>query len=1212
MTFLSTDLYTTSGDAKVLKTWTQFVQKYDSSSFYNWEQDNIPLYDLEDRTNYLWEHAGYPASSCPGLAFAVSSTAQQVDLDCNPNLFSTVSAAIAGLPRVLRFPVLIEVASFGNLGKLELNNITCEDGGSLEIVNRNFSKLYSASSLVVAGDGGGGITGVAAAVSSLDASNTLYYSSALALGGGGARDGTVFSSIAAQPEGLNTHNRVVWQPAGFTITNASGSLVKTRTNRLVCNPTSRTNLVNDKENIFSLSAIYDDGASDATIAKLDASSYHQGTDLLLSRQDNGWHSNAVGMIYGNYLRKVKIENCVGPIFIRNFVVDGTGADTATQAVQSTEIGIEVNNSNIILENCTAERCSDAGIQFNNSKITVTRGLVGYRNYKMNGAASRDTSSLGAGIRLVNSDVTLSAYTDPQTTKGVDFILHFAHNDVGIDMINSKLHGGITRPSGGNAESITYLQASYNGRSSGNTNPATMASSTAFGAGINLTNSHLDFDGRVDVWNNTRGIVSDNSKLFLDECTLDFNMYEGLAATNSFIQYNKNKLDLMGAAGDAINADSNYAVDQFYCSGNGQHIVLDHSKLLPAEVSSMPTNTGRMLFRNSHGVDLKDAAASGNTLPSIELRNGSEAELVHALIMTLGSVAGFTCTEAIFGAGIAATNGSTARMKGSNTRATIIFGPSTFALQRNTAGVYAENGSEINFAGPTAITRFGVNALAENNATISFTPHRNRFGDIEGHKWNLGDYKNHTSVDLHSTRACLVANKNSTIDMEDLGHYRSTWGPVDVSNVDYHPPGGTDTSAWTFGGAMQFYPNPDDSTLAEESPDFRARGVVQGTTTHEVTTGDRVFSQTSKAWTSHGNSNTSKWSYFTIDPMAGGSDFTELTWGGVCVQAANNSTINVRNVHFPTGWSNTSSIVYDGVDTCAQTRIWIMSDQSHLNCAYTSVSGLYPASATYHGPGTAYTSGNATHGIGLASGAPPLHPTGPLSLLDYFGGHGEGEAQASGAIGAGLIEPPLYEDVSGVYTGDAGVVGLGSSSGVSWPDNIRNKGPFRLYFSVHPVAKQLLVSPSGCIAGMTGGPADLSSAWTTSGVFGPVWQIFAQGYNLSSNVSSAPSISELYPEVIAFTPTNLMNTSGTFRWWDCNEVVDDAYMRVMLDESAANTFANAKNASLGIGNKPKLVSIYRSTNVSGGEDFDTDSPLTAGFGRGLRSSNIFDLRRGNIE
>ena len=158
MAFLSTDLYTTSGDAKVLKTWTQFVQKYDSSSFYNWEQDNIPLYDLEDRTNYLWEHAGYPASSCPGLAFTVSSTAQQVDLDCNPNLFSTVSAAIAGLPRVLRFPVLIEVASFGNIGKLELNNITCEDGGSLEIVNRNFSKLYSASSIVTFGDGAGGIT----------------------------------------------------------------------------------------------------------------------------------------------------------------------------------------------------------------------------------------------------------------------------------------------------------------------------------------------------------------------------------------------------------------------------------------------------------------------------------------------------------------------------------------------------------------------------------------------------------------------------------------------------------------------------------------------------------------------------------------------------------------------------------------------------------------------------------------------------------------------------------------------------------------------------------------------------------------------------------------------------------------------------------------------------------------------------------------------
>ena len=34
------------------------VRKYTASSFYNWEQDNIPIEDLESRTNALAANTG--------------------------------------------------------------------------------------------------------------------------------------------------------------------------------------------------------------------------------------------------------------------------------------------------------------------------------------------------------------------------------------------------------------------------------------------------------------------------------------------------------------------------------------------------------------------------------------------------------------------------------------------------------------------------------------------------------------------------------------------------------------------------------------------------------------------------------------------------------------------------------------------------------------------------------------------------------------------------------------------------------------------------------------------------------------------------------------------------------------------------------------------------------------------------------------------------
>ncbi len=147
MTFQATDLYTTSGSSTLYNSWTSTVTKFGTSSFYNWEEDNLPLYDLEERSYYLWEKAGFPTSAIPGMALAVSGDATTSDLEGNTNLFLDLSSCIAALPEVIRFPIIIEVANYGELGKLELHNIKFSELGSLEIINRGTSKKYTSETI---------------------------------------------------------------------------------------------------------------------------------------------------------------------------------------------------------------------------------------------------------------------------------------------------------------------------------------------------------------------------------------------------------------------------------------------------------------------------------------------------------------------------------------------------------------------------------------------------------------------------------------------------------------------------------------------------------------------------------------------------------------------------------------------------------------------------------------------------------------------------------------------------------------------------------------------------------------------------------------------------------------------------------------------------------------------------------------------------------
>ncbi len=105
MSFNIDDLYSVSGGITPWGIWNPTVTKYGTSSFYNWEQDNLPLYDLEERTHFLWERLGYMPSSIPGMAIVVSGTIP-THLSTSSNVVTSIDDAIKLIPEIVRFPIL--------------------------------------------------------------------------------------------------------------------------------------------------------------------------------------------------------------------------------------------------------------------------------------------------------------------------------------------------------------------------------------------------------------------------------------------------------------------------------------------------------------------------------------------------------------------------------------------------------------------------------------------------------------------------------------------------------------------------------------------------------------------------------------------------------------------------------------------------------------------------------------------------------------------------------------------------------------------------------------------------------------------------------------------------------------------------------------------------------------------------------------------------
>jgi hypothetical protein len=716
-----------------------------------------------------------------------------------------------------------------------------------------------------------------------------------------------------------------------------------------------------------------------------------------------------------------------------------------------------------------------------------------------------------------------------------------------------------------------------------------------GFGIQLNNSIVNTLGLVDIYGNRVGIDAESSEFKFQELTIDSQQKEGITSRNSIFIWNSSYNP--GSAGQS----GRWQLDM---SSNGQHINLKNGSFFGFErKDQIPDNYGNTYFAQDHGF------ITDHKYPAIMVENNSTLELLHPKAYTfISDQYGIN-----YGRFIKAVNSSNASLFGSKTGCTYVIGNDDLNYQKRTAGIYGGNNSTINIHGPTVIGQYGVDVLVENNSVLNIEPPKtkDRYGlDVSG--FNLSAGNNHTHVELHSTRACLVANQNSTINLLDLGDYRKNW-PRASTGVNYLALGDDfftfnfNLSAYTASGSLQFYPNPqNDTVITTNGLDGFDSGPYDLNIPTFSTTDGAVYTKI----VSDGVVNTTP-NY---------TNRSVRSKGGTCVRAVGNSVVNVRNVHFPaaTNSSNLDGIYYNASGSdCDKLLIWNIADTSRLNAAYLSVSGLHPADTIYHGPSAFWVSSNGGAGYTIASGAPQSTPdTGNLSILDFYGA---GSSVWIIPSGVSLNSPfNRFHLVTGSESANQklriGGAGLNYSMNTKFqlgPNNtFNNKGIFRIYWSPKSSAKIL----ANDLSGYTNGA--FPHGGNFSGVVGPAYQIFAQGYNCSAPLSAlipdgATNVSSLYPDLLKLVDNNgdgVADTLWTSGFYYCSEMLEDNPTQCTLDESAARTFANAQNASLGFSGRPKKVTIHRaygSTDRSS-EMYDGDTSGSVGF----KSASIFDLTRDN--
>jgi hypothetical protein len=1193
MPFLENDLYLAQGDDKIVRgDWTSTVYKYDASSFYNWEQDNLPLYDLEERTELNWERLGYPTSSLTGLHLTVSDAS--IDTTGPYQVFSSVSAALNILPKILRFPVIIEVGVSGNLGNIDITDFEFEDNGGLEIVNRGFAKMLCGSSVTNWGTQASGLwTSSITYVSSVDLSSTMEDTSALAT-----------STNITTTEGTgwwNNWHRSIIRMADVYSTEATtsgkygsaegdlGTITDFRNNGItVTIKDTAPDFFNGgtNANIFKFTHYQDSTSgydyngllrtSEEGLSYLNSKALRPSNMGNLQATDGAARqkSNPTGFVYANSAKRITVTNCRGPLYIRGFVVDGNLATEATEPAQDHGVatGIEIDNSNVLLENCAVMRCSEVGLKATNSKVNLNRGFTSYRIYPLTSNARG--SSPAYGMQANNSEITLSGAYDVSAGLPVDSPYSFAHSPVGVQLNNSILK----TPEGGRGKdlkgtTVPEAQTLYN--------QLYLDTFLNTDVGLEANDSTIDFNHTIMSYMNEIGIKLNNTTLKASEIVCDHNNWCGLKGKNSTIEYYKT---LHGADHKLT---PNKVLSFIF---NGQHLDLENCIFKNKKSTVFNTSSLNKFEIGSGGYRLKE----GVTIPGVHLRN-TQADFVQMKTLS-GSHIDYQSTirEPVLGEAYYIDEGSDVKFMGcSSTGYTRIEGADgDYDELLDSTPIYVDNSSKIEFNGPTVLTKAGINVGANNNSVIKFAPH-NTEGKLDVSAYALSDTNQHTRVEMQAFKSCLVADNGSTIEMKDCGDFNQQWLQSTDSYVtkttsgliaasDYNASDANGTTLYTSGGYIQFYPNPIMRDIAD---------VGALTPSSNLITGLKPVG----AFESQYNT-----------PTFAPTLYSSYSWGGMCVRADKGSEVKVLNTHFPCGWQNASSIVLDvsagdaATTTCGKLYIWNIGDDSRLHMSHVSVSGNYPGDTGYYGPSGLYVS--AVVGVGPSlSAAPSATPdTGRLSILDSFGKHPAVAANA--ATGVSSIE-----------------------ARTSWD----NKGPFRIYFSVDPMAHFLGYTRGGtdALSGAYQSQSNLDAGYAWGNLLpsaveiGEPLQELAQGYNPSRDCSTLDptTVSSIYNQLGFQTAAAAGGEPLSTTFFYASGMLDESYVtRIWLDDSAMNTLANAKNATKGTSGRPKLVSYYRAVTAKYGSSYTGDfgrftsggapNGWRKGYGLGFRSPNIFDFNK----
>jgi hypothetical protein len=486
------------------------------------------------------------------------------------------------------------------MGDLELHNFRIEEGGSIEIINRVFGRTYDASSeartVVTPTENASHDT--IGTLSSLDLSNALTDASCLSVS-------TAVLTGAGDTRAANNANRVLYPQ--HTLRKAPLSVA-----------INKSILVNSTPNVFGAGA-YEaiPAANDDTLPILDVSAENQatGNDIFRASMSN----NEVGVggnTYFNKLGKITVKNCDGPIYIRNFFVDAGKDDIL--APNPNTYGIEVVNSDVLLENCAAIRAAEAGWKFNNSKVVLSRSAFSYRNYKLTDTTTRE-AEVGYGFHAVNSDVSISSLPTVVTdltsvgdtgASGSDCKVIASRNYAGFVLDNSKLTGGVQRALSNQALDGSILGSELN-----------------TGYGFLLDNSKVDVKGLIDVYGNDKGIQADNSKFVFENLCIDAHSNEAIRCRNTQFIF-----DSLTGPTEAGQNDRK----QLDMSANGQHVDLQNNSAFTfRRKNNVPQKYGNSKFAVAHGT-INFNGQNQAMLPAFSVNDGSMLDLVHPYIDVNGA------------------------------------------------------------------------------------------------------------------------------------------------------------------------------------------------------------------------------------------------------------------------------------------------------------------------------------------------------------------------------------------------------------------------------------------------------------------------------------------------------------------------------------------------------------------------------------------------